>query len=366
MKISKYLLSSVMGLALLSSCQNNSYRIEGSGESLIDGDTLYLTTDLTELTPTDSIVVKDGKFVIEGETDSTFFCLLYSATNNQLAIPFFVEPGTVKMELPAKLENARVSGTLCNREWQIVSDTMALMSKQMNQLAAQMYGGQLNVEQQAKAEAQIDQLNERFRQFIYRTGKRNINNEFGYFIVTFYGQGMIDPSQCKELIEQMPDALRQRDMIRKMEEKLKMIQSTNEGSAITDFTMADIEGNNVSILSEVKINKLTVLDFWASWCGPCRREMPNVKAVYEKYHDKGLGIIGISLDEKKEAWVQAVNELGIKWLQVSDLKGWDNAAARMFNIEAIPHMIVLDQQGHIVKFSTHASELEALCSTKLQ
>ena len=366
MKVISHLLSSAIGLALLSSCQTNSYRIEGSGDALIDGDTLYLTTDLQELTPSDSIVVKDGKFVITGETDTTYFCLLYSASNNQLATLFFVEPGTVKLELPANMENARVSGTTCNREWQIVSDTMAVMSKKMNQLAAQVYGGQLTLEQQSKAEAQMEQLNSSFQQFIYRMGKKNISNEFGYFIVTFYSDGLLEPMQCKELIELMPDALRQRPKIKKMEEAVNHLQATEDGIVIEDFKMNDLNGNSVSILNEVKKNKLTVLDFWASWCGPCRREMPKVKAVYEQYHDKGLGIIGISLDENQNAWAKGVSELEIPWTQISDLKGWDNAIARAFNIQAIPHMIVIDQQGRIIKNNIHSTELEAICASRLQ
>ncbi len=366
MKVIKFLLSSAIGLALFSSCQNNSYRIEGSGDALKDGDTLFLTTDLQELTPSDSIIVKDGKFVITGETDSTYFCLLYSASDNQLASLFFVEPGTVKLELPANMENARVSGTTCNREWQIVNDTMAVISKQMNQLASQVYGGQLTLEQQSKAEEQMEQLNSRFQQFIYRMGKKNISNEFGYFVVTFYGEGLLEPTQCKELIGLMPDALRQRAKIQEMEKKLGQLQDNTDGATIGDFKMNDLNGNSVSLLDEAKKNQLTVLDFWASWCGPCRREMPKVKAVYEQYHDKGLGIVGISLDENRGAWANAVSELEIPWTQISDLKGWDNAIARAFNIEAIPHMIMIDQQGRIVKTNVHVTELEAICASRLQ
>jgi alkyl hydroperoxide reductase subunit AhpC len=94
--------------------------------------------------------------------------------------------------------------------------------------------------------------------------------------------------------------------------------------------------------------------------------MPQVVTVYKKYHDKGLGIIGISLDEDKEAWKEAVCELGIEWIQMSDLKGWNNAIAMAFNIRAIPHMMVLDESGRIVSYNVEPAELDELCAQKLQ
>ncbi len=365
MKI-QLLAGAIMGVALLSSCQNNGYRIDGSGEALKDGDTLFLTTNLTELTPSDTIVVKNGKFSITGETDSTYFCLLYSARENTVAMPFFVEPGTIKMTLPAKMEGARVSGTVCNNEWQIVNDTMTVLSKEMNQLAMQMYSGQLNMEEQARKQGQMDALNERFKQFIYKMGKKNISNEFGYFIVTFYSNGLLSPEVSKELIQLMPDAFRQRKPIKEMEKMLKLIQNTSENSTINDFSMNDMNGKPLSIMDEVKKNKLTVLDFWASWCGPCRQAMPQVVNAYNKYRQQGLGIIGISLDEDKTAWTEAVKSLGMTWVQVSDLQGWNNAAAQAFGVRAIPHMIVVDQEGRIVKNGIYAAELEAFCADRLK
>ena len=361
-----FIAGAVLGLALLTSCQQNSYTIEGSGEALTDGDTLFLTTDMTMLTPSDTIIVKDGKFKITGETDSTYFCLLYSARENSVAMPFFVEPGAIKLELPKDMEKARVSGTLCNREWQIVSDTMAVMSKKINQLAMQAYSGQITMEQEERLQGEAERLNEQFKQFIFKTGKRNISNEFGYFVVTFYSDGLLTPEQSKELIQLMPDALRQRPRIKEMETVLEMIQDTAEGAQVRDFKMAGLDGKELSLLEEIQKNKLTLLDFWASWCGPCRQAMPQVVALYQAYHDKGLGIIGISLDEKKENWAQAVEQLGITWTQMSDLKGWDNAIAKAFNIRAIPHMILVDQQGRIVKNAVSPEQLELILSEKLQ
>lgn len=352
-------------MTMLASCTSNGYRIEGSGEALKEGDTLFITTDLTELTPSDTIVVKDRRFTISGETDTTYFCLLYSSSDNNLAVPFFVEPGTIKIELPKDQALQRVSGTLCNQEWQIVSDTLTELSKKVNQIAMQLYSGELNIEEQSKKQAQFEQLNDNFKNFIYRMAKKNISNEFGYFVINYFEGEVLSADQRKELIQLMPQELRSRPLIRQMETELSQLQSTAAGSQINDILMADMNGKEQSILAEVKHHKLTILDFWASWCGPCRQAMPDVVRLYAQYKDKGLGIIGISLDNDKQAWTDAVKELGMTWPQVSDLKGWDNAAAQAFNIRAIPHMMVLDQEGRIVKSDIHGAEIENLLKEKL-
>ena len=147
----------------------------------------------------------------------------------------------------------------------------------------------------------------------------------------------------------MPKELRQRTAIQQMEQELAKQATTAEGSDMPDFTLPDAEGNPVSALAEIKKHKLTVIDFWASWCGPCRREMPSVISLYESYKDKGLGILGVSLDNNKDAWTNAIKQWGTSWTQVSDLKGWESSAATLFNVKSIPCTVIVDQEGKILR-----------------
>ncbi len=365
MKTVQLLAGSAVALALLASCEQRGYKIEGTGEALADGDTLFLTTDLTAMTPSDTIVIKDGKFTLSGQADSTFFCLLYSATNPELAMPFFIEPGNIRLTLPKDMEKARVEGTLCNQQWQVVNDSMAVMSKRMNQLAMQMYTA-TDEAQAAKLQGEVEGVMNKFRQFIFEQGKKNISNEFGYFVTTFYSDGLLEPEQVKELVGMLPEAMSQRQPVKQLKEQLNLLQNTAEGATIKDFRQKNLEGKEVSLLDEVRQHKLTVLDFWASWCGPCRQAMPHVVKLYESYKDKGLGIVGISLDEDGDSWAAAVQELGMTWLQMSDLKGWNNQIAKAFGVKAIPHMVVVDQQGRIVSSSIMADKLEPLLKERLQ
>jgi len=122
----------------------------------------------------------------------------------------------------------------------------------------------------------------------------------------------------------------------------------------------------ISLMAEVKKNKITVIDFWASWCGPCRQEMPFMIQMYDKYQSQGLGIVGISLDENIDAWVKGTEALGFTWPQMSDLKGWENEIAQHFQVTSIPHTIVVDQSGKILRRGLRGEQLELFVAEQLK
>ena len=342
----------------LTACHSNTYKISGAVEGLNDGDTLFITNDLQTGIPTDTLIVKDGKFELSGETDSTYLCMVYSEKRNELNAPFFIEPGNISIKLVETPGASRVGGTKCNEQWQELNDSVMTIGKEINRIAEHIYGNTVDEMEQQKGMEQIEKLNQRFSAIVVKTTEKNIKNEFGYFLLTYYPEELIDNQTRMKLIDKLPDEKQKRPAIQKMLANLKQASESAEGMTIKDFTQPGLDGTPVSLLGEVSKSKITVIDFWASWCGPCRQEMPFMVELYDKYKDKGLNIIGISLDEDSDAWKAATQQLNIPWVQMSDLKGWENVIAKHFCVTSIPHTIVVDQQGKILKRGLRSEKLE--------
>jgi thiol-disulfide isomerase/thioredoxin len=170
----------------------------------------------------------------------------------------------------------------------------------------------------------------------------------------------LDPDKYSELYKSLDAGLSKKfpndKNVIMFHEVVERMLSTNVGQFAPEISLPSPEGKEIA-LSSLK-GKLVLIDFWASWCGPCRKEMPNVIKIYSKFKNKGFEIYGVSLDQDKEKWMEAITKDGINWPQVSDLKYWDNVAARIYNVQGIPYTVLIDKDGKIIAKNLRGQELE--------
>ncbi|MBR3479639.1 MAG: AhpC/TSA family protein [Prevotella sp.] len=354
-----------MALAVVACQQPEGYRVKGVAEGFKEGDTLFFFKVMGDDKPTDTIVVRDGKFVIEGSVDSVTLASVVAPDGSAGAL-FFTEEGNIDITV-SRNSMPKVGGTKANDAWQKVNELQASFSAKFDSLTAPLYLEEYSSEMEEKVMAQYQAVEQEMLSKIIDIAEDNIDNPLGYFVVTsMAGSKELNIDRMKALIGKMPAEYQQRQEVTDILKQLAGAEALLNGNVMPDFTLPTPTGQELSALAEVAKNKVTVIDFWASWCKPCCDEMPNMVSLYEQFKDKGLGIIGVSLDTDKEAWLKGINDMNMKWTQMGDMKGWKSSVAELYQVDAIPYMVVVDQQGTILKKGLRGESLAMFIEEKLQ
>ena len=231
-------------------------------------------------------------------------------------------------------------------------------AKLMNKPYEQANDSTLPQDVRNRAQGQLDSLRKVSATRHYNYIMDHIPSPISDMLLQWYAQDMTE-AQVNSILDKMTTASVQYQYYKQMMAERRISKATAIGQHYTDVALKGTDNKtNVRLSDYVDKNRYTLLDFWASWCGPCRAEMPNVVKVYNLYHSKGLEVVGVSLDNNHEAWVKAINTLKMPWPQMSDLKGWQSAAAAAYNIRAIPANVLIDNKGNIIAKDLRGEELQ--------
>ncbi len=324
---------------------------------------VYLVRYAGEKRLTDSLNLQHGNFEFKGQTDGPVRAGLFLNTlGTGLRRPydrrfFYVDTGTFYIESPDSAVNAKITGSRVNEENDLLESRLRPVLQEMEKVEAQREGfgndhrdtgnDRQNDVFQEKIDSISTELSEKHNAIYAAFVREYPSSVVSLNAVTAvtYGQ---DYQEANALFRTLSPALRESPegkVLAELQEKMRRIST---GAVAPDFGLPDTSGKMVK-LSSLR-GQYVLVDFWASWCAPCRAENPNVLKAYNRYKDQHFTVLGVSLDSKNEkiAWIKAVQADKLPWLQVSDLKGWESEVARMYNVNGIPMNFLIDPDGRII------------------
>ena len=364
----KIVLMALASLPALAFAQTGKYTVQGTIGTLNAPAKIYLQFRQAGKTLTDSAVLKDGKFQFTGNVGATPV-MAYLELNQKGTGPgykdykgIYLENGTISVTSKDTLASAMVDGTKTNREDALytiahkpVDDAYTALEAKRKAASDDVKKSDAFIKENSKIEKAIDaqdvQINKKFIQ-------DNPDSFISLNALESYAYGA-DYVDIAPLFNGLSPAIKASEGGKQFAERLPKLKAVALGATAPEFAEADTAGKMVS-LSSFR-GKYVLIDFWASWCGPCREENPNVVRVFNKYKEKNFTIIGVSLDKQsgRADWLAAIKSDGLNWTQVSDLKFWNNAAAALYYVSSIPANFLVDPNGKIIAKNLRGDELEA-------
>ena len=351
-------------LALLSSCNNDNGFIINGTVDVIDDTKVYILQADQNNQPfiKDSTLVKSSQFSFKGisATPEISYIQVEGVNGYVLAI---LETGEITADLDVNnISKSSVSGTISNDDFvKYKLETKSLVDN-MNSIASSAQDAIMNGDVETAKELEKD-YNTKEREVLLYEWDFIIDNLDSYMSALLLEVFMIENKVNKDSIIDVYESFSNRIKVSGVGKNIASLLSQYEdpievGEIAPDFTAPGIDGSNITLSKITESNTVTLLDFWAAWCRPCRVENPNLVRLYKKYNQNGFDIIGVSLDRTKEQWEQAIEDDDLPWTQVSNLSFWNDPVARRYSIRAIPQSYLIDNTGTVIGKNLRGNDLE--------
>jgi peroxiredoxin len=372
----KKILLVITAITVLISCNKageNEYIVTGTIKGIADGKSVVLEMqdETGALKPIDTVKIEKEKFTFKGNAKEPEMYLIQVETVEG-KIPFILENGDIEMTINKDSINiTKVTGTYNNEELNGYKDKGIAIQKKMMKFQKDNTA-KMNQAQQMKDSVVMNSLRKEYSKFQDEFVKQSDSYVASHpkaFISALIIEGMFnqmspDIAKITKFYNGLDKSVKDTKHGKKIKAQLDQInkpvaatKTINIGSEAPDFSAPNPEGKVVSL--KESLGKVTIIDFWASWCKPCRQENPNMVALYNQYHAKGLNIIGVSLDEDAAKWKDAISKDKLTWVHISNLKDFNDPIAVMYDIKMIPSTFVLDASGNIVAKDLRGDALKA-------
>ncbi|NII28487.1 AhpC/TSA family protein [Pseudoflavitalea sp. X16] len=333
------------------------FTINGHIEGLSSG-TVYLVHEYDQTTFTDSAAVTNGRFVINGRLPEPLVCTLKVSGTNQIRI-FFVENAQLSVTGSLRsLHNVVITGSRENDVWNGFKDNgqEVIGEKIMEVRQAARNRNNLADSQRATLSPADHVIIDVFKDSVMQSFVTSHTTSVAAAFIIYNTYVVYpDSARASRLYDLLSEEVKHSYYGRRIRQYLEAPVVTAIGQKAPGFSLPDTAGNMIS-LAGIK-GKYILIDFWASWCGPCRKEHPFLIAAHNRFHAKGFDILSISVDESREAWLTAIHKDGLLWQQVSDGKGMGGIVPGMYGVKSIPKNFLLDKTGTIIARNLRGEEL---------
>lgn len=342
-------------------------KVKGTASYIEPVSKVYLSYSANGKRVSDSTELKNGTFgfnVNISEPTQAMIMVRFKEHDGKVRnlerTQLYLERGTILIKIKDSVKNAIITGSKSQKESELLSGMVKPYNEKSNTLRVKY-----SIAAKNKDEEEIKKVNEEFeknnadmRENVFRKFLTTHPNSYVSLSVLNELAGYdLDPAIVEPMFNGLSKNLRNSNSGKEFAKKIEVARKTAVGATAMDFTQNDTLDKPVS-LSDFR-GKYVLIDFWASWCGPCRAENPNVVKAFNKYKGKNFTVLGVSLDQegKKQAWMDAIHKDNLTWTQVSDLKFWDNAVAKKWGIRAIPQNFLIDPSGKIIAKNIRGEKL---------
>jgi len=362
----KSILISFIALCLLS-CKNSNFTISGNVvNNALNGKTIYIKERINrEWISIDSTIIENGKFAFNGQSDTAKIAYVYYEypSNNPIRQAFVLENGKISVSIDTT-GFMIFGGSPQNDLLQTYQNDKNAFNIKLESFYRASLASKKTPEQKLVFADQEKKLNQEEVSIDKRFATEHVNTLIGtyVFLNSFYEMSIDEKDNMIKLMNSQTKKVKR---IQEIIADTEVERKSSVGCKFIDFKLPGLNGDSIAVSDLVGKTDFVLIDFWASWCGSCMQFLPDLKSFYTKHNGAQFTILGVSLDDDKQAWINSVGAHKMSWKQVSDLKGWKCEGARAYAINSIPATVLINKDGIIVGKNLSLPEMDKLLSEKV-